>query len=369
MDGSDRFGTYLFGDEAQPQQFGDAVRAGAAQDVRAVDLDRPRAERKPPRERRVSHARGEAVQYVAFARRERGEALFGLAAECGPRPRRAPVVERIVQHTADGLRVERRGEQIAGAAAQYRPRFRDVEPLRRDEDAQVGACGDAGEQRRAVDASGLMPVEQQDAARGVACGLQPGIGARKASHDAAGPREQAETGRPLGRIGQDEMDMACNIAHPVVVPAPSGRHQCLWLGDDADPDRSEMHRCAQPPCSAMARRGGWPMPRPCSIAPLALASLLLVAVPGTAKEPPRYSEEQILDATTVVIASQQLCGYRVDEKAIRALLAAKLPDLTDGLIALQLRGYARVLPTLDDEKRQRHCAETRDLARAAGWLL
>ena len=111
------------------------------------------------------------------------------------------------------------------------------------------------------------------------------------------------------------------------------------------------------------------MPRPCSIAPLALASLLLVAVPGTAKEPPRYSEEQILDATTVVIASQQLCGYRVDEKAIRALLAAKLPDLTDGLIALQLRGYARVLPTLDDEKRQRHCAETRDLARAAGWLL
>ncbi|WP_439567241.1 hypothetical protein [Sphingopyxis sp.] len=100
-----------------------------------------------------------------------------------------------------------------------------------------------------------------------------------------------------------------------------------------------------------------------------IASAILSATPAVAERPPRYSEEAILNGTTIAIASQDLCGFRVDEKAIRALLAAKLPDLTPALIALQLRGYARVLPTLNDEQRQRHCAETRQLARAAGWLL
>jgi len=94
----------------------------------------------------------------------------------------------------------------------------------------------------------------------------------------------------------------------------------------------------------------------------------VAAVPAVAERPPHYSEEMILNGTTMAIASQDLCGYRVDEKAIRALLAAKLPDLTPELIALQLRGYARVLPRLDDAQRQRHCAETRALAKAAGWL-
>lgn len=105
-----------------------------------------------------------------------------------------------------------------------------------------------------------------------------------------------------------------------------------------------------------------------SLVGLGLASVLLAASPVVAKTPPRYSEEQILDATTIVIASQQLCGYRVDEEGIRALVAAKLPDLSPDLIALQLRGYARILPSLDAEQRARHCAETRALAKAAGWL-
>ncbi|WP_428631412.1 hypothetical protein [Sphingopyxis sp.] len=94
----------------------------------------------------------------------------------------------------------------------------------------------------------------------------------------------------------------------------------------------------------------------------------LSAIPAAAQAPPRYSEAEILDGTTIAIASQQLCGYRVDEKAIRALIAAKLPDLSPGLIELQLRGYARVLPRLTEEQKQRHCAETRQLAQAAGWL-
>lgn len=100
------------------------------------------------------------------------------------------------------------------------------------------------------------------------------------------------------------------------------------------------------------------------IAALAIASASAVAAEG----PPRYSDEAILNGTTVAIASQQLCGFRVDEPAIRSLLAARLPDLTPELIALQLRGYARTLPTLGPEQRQRHCAEIRQLAGAAGWL-
>lgn len=99
-----------------------------------------------------------------------------------------------------------------------------------------------------------------------------------------------------------------------------------------------------------------------------IAAALLAAVPAAAERPARYSEEAILDGTTVAIASQDLCGFRVDEKAIRLLLKTKLPDLAPELIALQLRGYARVLPTLNDEQRQRHCAATRALAKAAGWL-
>ena len=107
--------------------------------------------------------------------------------------------------------------------------------------------------------------------------------------------------------------------------------------------------------------------RPAS-ASLALWIALLSAVPAAAERPPRYSEEDILNGTTIAIASQELCGFRVDEQAIRALIAAKLPDLSTDLIALQLSGYARVLPRLDDEQRKRHCADTRALAKAAGWL-
>lgn len=78
----------------------------------------------------------------------------------------------------------------------------------------------------------------------------------------------------------------------------------------------------------------------------------------------RYSEEDIFNGTTIALSSQDLCGFRVDEKAIRALMAAKLPDLSSDLITLQLLGYARVRPRLDDEQRKRHCVETRALAEA-----
>jgi len=105
----------------------------------------------------------------------------------------------------------------------------------------------------------------------------------------------------------------------------------------------------------------------CFAVPIALLSVAPAAAAG--QPAPRYSEEDIINGTTIAIASQELCGFRVDEKAIRALLAAKLPDLSAELIATQLRGYARILPRLNPEQRQRHCAETRQLAAAAGWLI
>lgn len=103
--------------------------------------------------------------------------------------------------------------------------------------------------------------------------------------------------------------------------------------------------------------------RPAS-ACIALWIAALSASPVAAERPPRYSEEDIFNGTTIALSSQDLCGFRVDEKAIRALMAAKLPDLSSDLITLQLLGYARVRPRLDDEQRKRHCVETRALAEA-----
>lgn len=129
-----------------------------------------------------------------------------------------------------------------------------------------------------------------------------------------------------------------------------------------------MHRCAGRDCATGLRRGRCTTLTRSATACLALWIAALSAVPVAAERPPRYSEENILNGTTIALASQELCGFRVDEKAIRALIAAKFPDLSPDLIALQLRGYARVLPRLDDEQRKRHCADTRALAKAAGWL-
>lgn len=129
-----------------------------------------------------------------------------------------------------------------------------------------------------------------------------------------------------------------------------------------------MHQCAGRDCPTAWRRPQRAMSLRPAHACFALSIAMLSAAPVGAERPPRYSEEDILNGTTIAIASQDLCGFRVDETAIRALIAAKLPDLTPDLTALQLRGYARVLPRLDDKQRQRHCAETRALAKAAGWL-
>ncbi len=129
-----------------------------------------------------------------------------------------------------------------------------------------------------------------------------------------------------------------------------------------------MHWCMAG-LAASARAGNDDMMMIASAPVRLMAALAIVLAPSVAAEgPARYSEDAILNGTTVAIASQKLCGFRVDEPAIRALLAAKLPDLTPELIALQLRGYARILPTLGPEQRQRHCTEIRELAAAAGWL-
>jgi hypothetical protein len=72
--------------------------------------------------------------------------------------------------------------------------------------------------------------------------------------------------------------------------------------------------------------------RPAS-ACIALWIAALSASPVAAERPPRYSEEDILNGTTIALSSQDLCGFRVDEKAIRALMAAKLPDLSSDLIS------------------------------------
>lgn len=103
--------------------------------------------------------------------------------------------------------------------------------------------------------------------------------------------------------------------------------------------------------------------RPAS-ACIALWIAALSASPVAAERRLRYSEEDIFNGTTIARSSQDLCGFRVDEKAIRALMAANLPDLSSDLITLQLLGYARVRPRLDDEQRKRHCVETRALAEA-----
>lgn len=369
MDPIDRRSARLFGDELPPQQLGDIARPGAAHDIGAVNLDRARAQIQLPRDRLVAQPRRNRVQDAALARGQCCQSRLSLAVPVHCRLPHGPLVQRSVDDAAHMLRIERRRQQIAGAAAQDLPRFGDAQLRGSNKGRNIGAPRDPVQQRRAADPPGLVPAKQQDGTAAIAFTLQPIIGAGKAPNDALTPdRQCAKAGRAFGRVRQDQMDMARSIGHLILLSLSRACCQRRWLGDGAVPDGFDMHRCTGRDCAAGLRRGRCTMlTRPAS-ACLALWIAALSAAPVAAERPPRYSEEDILNGTTIALASQELCGFRVDEKAIRALIAAKLPDLSPDLIALQLRGYARVLPRLDDEQRQRHCAETRALAKAAGWL-
>ena len=352
-----------------PQQRRDVVGAGAPHDIGAVNLDRARAQVQLARDRLVAQPCRDRFQDAALARGQRRQPRLGVAVPVQRRPSRLPVAERRIDDPAHKPRVERRGQQVARTAAQDGARLGDAQLLGGNKDGHIGAPRDPFEQRRAANPPGLVPAKQQDGAAAIAFTLQPIIGAGKAPNDALTPdRQCAKAGRAFGRVRQDQMDMARSIGHLVLLSLSRACGQRRWFGDGAVPDGFDMHRCTGRDCAAGLRRGRCTMlTRPAS-ACLALWIAALYAAPVAAERPPRYSEEDILNGTTIALASQELCGFRVDEKAIRALIAAKLPDVSPDLIALQLRGYARVLPRLDDEQRQRHCAETRALAKAAGWL-
>ena len=267
-------------------------------------------------------------------------------------------------------RIERRGQQIARPAAQDGARFGDAQLLGGNKGRNIGAPRDPLEQRRAADPPGLVPAKQQDGAAAIAFGIQPIVGAGKATDDAVAASPPDARKQDARSVGSGRIRW--------IWPAASVTRSCCRCrapaasadGSATAPFRTDLKctgaRDAIAPQDCVGDDAQCSYVRPLPVSPYGSPRCPLP--PSQRKGRRATARRDILNGTTIAIASQELCGFRVDEQAIRALIAAKLPDLSPDLIALQLRGYARVLPRLDEEQRKRHCAETRSLAKAAGWL-
>ena len=94
----------------------------------------------------------------------------------------------------------------------------------------------------------------------------------------------------------------------------------------------------------------------------------IIVVAAEAETAREYSPHDIADGSTVAIASQDICGFKVDQKAIWAFVAEKAPDTPWYLFEAQIRGYQRIMPRLAGNERVRHCAKARQWAEAAGWI-
>jgi hypothetical protein len=107
----------------------------------------------------------------------------------------------------------------------------------------------------------------------------------------------------------------------------------------------------------------------CLVAALVAACFTPIAAAADERgAEPKYSQDDLLDGTTVAIASQDICGFKVDQNAIRAFVAAKAPDMPWFLFDAQIRGYQRIMPRFSEQEKARHCAKARLLAEAAGWI-
>ncbi|QGN00093.1 hypothetical protein [Methylocystis parvus] len=107
----------------------------------------------------------------------------------------------------------------------------------------------------------------------------------------------------------------------------------------------------------------------CLVAALVAACFTPIAAAADERgAEPKYSQDDLLDGTTVAIASQDICGFKVDQNAIRAFVAAKAPDMPWFLFDAQIRGYQRIMPRFSEQEKARHCAKARLLTEVAGWI-
>ncbi len=97
------------------------------------------------------------------------------------------------------------------------------------------------------------------------------------------------------------------------------------------------------------------------------AFLLLATAPSLRAAEEKFSEEDYLENSASIIAAQDFCGFVVDEAAVKAYVAARLPDMAWELYAAKINGTRRILPRFTDEMKERNCARWRVMARSAGW--
>ncbi len=101
---------------------------------------------------------------------------------------------------------------------------------------------------------------------------------------------------------------------------------------------------------------------------LMLASSCVTSAWAQTGNEEKLASDLLTDRSSIVIASQQICGFDTDIGAIKDYVARTVPDMPWELFETQVRGYQRILVKLNDEEKNRHCASLRPLADSAVWV-
>jgi hypothetical protein len=81
---------------------------------------------------------------------------------------------------------------------------------------------------------------------------------------------------------------------------------------------------------------------------------------------PISRQDDLLDRSTVAIASQNICGFDVDQTRSEPSSAARTLDTPWALFDAQIREYQRNMLGFSEWEKARRCAKARPLAEAAG---
>ncbi|WP_395675174.1 hypothetical protein [Inquilinus sp.] len=100
----------------------------------------------------------------------------------------------------------------------------------------------------------------------------------------------------------------------------------------------------------------------------ALSLLVWSAGAASAAAEDLLSPEQLENASTWVLASEQVCGLSLNPARIRAFVAQQVPDMNWALFQFQVDARRkRGIPLLNAEQLQRHCQGMRQVIQQAGW--
>lgn len=101
---------------------------------------------------------------------------------------------------------------------------------------------------------------------------------------------------------------------------------------------------------------------------LCVLSLLVWSAGAAGAAAQDFSAEQLADASTWVLASEQACGLSLHPAQIRAFVAQQVPDMNWALFQFQVDARRKHgVSRLNAEQLQRHCQGMRQVIQQAGW--